>query len=117
MSVKFHQTTELSTEDFAAFDDMLLEENSERGFKHLFLLDHLMAVVHGRGQLDGGFHNRDLTVKYYARKVLRHVRHRLLHPRIGTFMECEEVTSINTPSHRLFLFSFSTVDCLDLSIF
>ena len=101
MSPKFHQTAELSTEDFTAFDDLLLGQNPERDHKHLYLLDHLLATVRGRGdQEDSEFPNKNLTVKFYAHKVLRHVQHRLLMPKIAAFLESEDLTSIINSGHR-----------------
>ncbi len=52
MSPRHHLTSELSTIDFAAFDDLLLGENPERGRRHLYLLDHLLTILHGRGAKD-----------------------------------------------------------------
>jgi hypothetical protein len=101
MSPKFHHTAELSTADFAAFDDLLLGQNPSRGNSHLYVVDHLLDVLHGGKNLDGDdFPYKNLTVKYYAGKVLRHVQQRLLRPKIATFLEAVEPTDDDSSGFR-----------------
>jgi hypothetical protein len=98
MSARFHHISELSTDDFADFDDMLLVQNPDRGWDHLYLMDELLTMLHGQGRdKDRHFSYKNLTVKYYAAKVVRHVQHRLLRPKIEAFLEAVEVTD-NVPS-------------------
>ncbi len=104
MSARFHNVSELSPDDFADFDDLMLGQNPDRGVDHMYVVDELLALLHGQERenlKDRHFSYKNLTVKYYAAKVLRHVQHRLLGPQIADFLEAAEATGmVNGETNR-----------------
>ena len=88
MSARFHNVSELSPDDFADFDDLMLGQNPDRGY----VVDELLALLQGQEREKD--RHKNMTVKYYAAKVLRHVQHRLLGPQIADFLEAAEAADI-----------------------
>ncbi len=93
MSARFHNVSELSPDDFADFDDLMLGQNPDRGVDHMYVVDELLALLQDR-EKDRHCSYKNLTVKYYAAKVLRHVQHRLLGPQIADFLEAAEAADV-----------------------
>ncbi len=92
MSARFHNVSELSPDDFADFDDLMLGQNPDRCVDHMYIVDKLLALLHVQEREKD--RHKNMTVKYYAAKVLRHVQHRLLGPQIADFLEAAEATDI-----------------------
>ena len=71
MSPRLFQEAELSTTDFAVFDDMLVSHNPAQSLVPLYMVDSLLEKLEDRKE-------EQLTEKFYARKVLVHVQQRLM---------------------------------------
>ncbi|KAL5015855.1 hypothetical protein ScPMuIL_005444 [Solemya velum] len=68
MSPQYYDVEEISSEGFCDFTTLM--ETHPNGWR--FLVDELMEIIHKTNKFT------DLTVKYYCRKVIRHILHRHL---------------------------------------
>jgi len=81
MSSKFHQKDELSNEHFSFLDDLLLEPNPAKSYLHLHIIDELSCIIHGNPRHPvENYHHKNLTLKFYARKAMKHIKHRIFKP-------------------------------------
>ena len=94
MSAKFHNQTELSDNDLGFLDEIMLPHNTGRSFVHLQVIDELIAIIDGDPAIQQqNYKHKQLTLKYYARKAIRHVKHRVFLPVWQQYSENEESLS------------------------
>lgn len=94
LSSKFHQKDELSNEHFIFLDDLLLEPNPAQSYIHLHIIDELSTIIHGNPRHPvENYQHKNLTLKYYARKAMKHIKHSIFKP---TWIRPEKPVSLET---------------------
>eukprot|EP00088_Acartia_fossae_P001616 TRINITY_DN10642_c0_g1_i1.p1 TRINITY_DN10642_c0_g1~~TRINITY_DN10642_c0_g1_i1.p1 ORF type:complete len:598 (-),score=77.38 TRINITY_DN10642_c0_g1_i1:98-1891(-) len=81
LSKESYKKRDLSNSDFKDFDNILLQKNPTHDFSHIYLTHSIRERCNQSNQLT------DLTLKYYGRKVLTHISHRLQKQEVQDFME------------------------------
>lgn len=92
LSSKYHQKIELSNEHLSFLDDLMLAPNPANSYIHLHIIDELRTIIYGNPRKPIKYYEfKNLTLKYYARKAMKHIKHCIFKP---TWITQEPDTSL-----------------------